>query len=148
MMVKKPRPPITRRWFASPWTELDYLCEKIHYWLYVRKNKARAERYCARLERVLKILPSDDDNLAIIRQEGWALLHELKDEASKSILFRTREIELIERLHELAGKHDEKTRAYMLQGREADALEERRDILRSLKNRKLGRNGKCTHKTH
>jgi hypothetical protein len=142
MILKKSKPPVTKRSFVSPWVELDYLCKKIHYWLYVRKNKARADRYQDRLEQVLKVLPNSDDNLAIIRQEGWALLHELKDEASQSILFRTREIELIERLHELARspRHDEKARAYMLQGRDAVALQARRDILHSLKQEKLGRN--------
>src|SRR6266478_3262038 len=112
MILKKSKPPATQRRFASPWAELDYLCKKIHYWLYSRNNRVRAARYEVRLEQVLNDVPKND--VAIIRHEGLALLHELRDELSKAILFRTREIELIERLHQLASspKHDEKTRAY------------------------------------
>jgi hypothetical protein len=143
MILKKSKPPATRRSFVSPWLELDYLCKKVHYWLYVRKNKGRANHYGNRLEHVLRVLPDSDDNLAIIRQEGWALFYELMDEVSTSILYRTREIELIERLHELARspRHDEETRAYMLQGRDTAALQVRRDILQSLKRQKLGGTG-------
>ena len=137
IILKKAKPPTTQRKFAGPWAELDYLCKKIHYWLYTRKKKPRAERYRDRLEQVIDDLPEND--LAIIRYEALALLHELRGNLSQAILCRTREIELIERLHVLARspRHDERTRAYMLQNCGEEALQHRRDILQSLKDQKL-----------
>ncbi len=132
MIQKKPKPPITSRSFADVWGELDYLCKKTHYWLHVRRNKTRAERYLDRLERVLRALPVDD--MAIVRQEGLALVHELKGELGQSIPHRRREIELMERLHRDAQspKYADTTKAYMLSDRDAAVLKERRAILEAL----------------
>ena len=133
MIAKKQRPPTTQRVFRSPWSELDYLCKKIHYWLYTRKEKPKADRYVGRLKRVLGEAPEND--LAIIRHEGLALFNELMGDLSKSILHRKREIELIERLQQEAQlpSYDEDTRAYMLQDLGAAALQQRRGILSRLK---------------
>jgi len=38
MIQKQPKPPSTRRRFANTWGELDYLYNKIRYWLYERKK--------------------------------------------------------------------------------------------------------------
>ena len=38
MLTKKIKTPNTQRSFASPWAELDYLCAKVRYWLYRRKE--------------------------------------------------------------------------------------------------------------
>ncbi|MBI1830176.1 MAG: hypothetical protein HYR84_01850 [Planctomycetes bacterium] len=140
-MKLKEKPPITRRRFASLWVELEYLCRKVHYWLYTRKNATRADQYRDRLQAVLSDLPRND--IAIIRQEGHALLCQLNGNVGKAIRHRTREIELIERLHEIASdpKYDDGTRAYMLQGHDAADLQERRKILESLKLQKRGGNG-------
>jgi hypothetical protein len=137
-MTLKEKPPVTRRRFVSPWVELDYLCKKIHYWFYTRMKRSRAERYLDRLETVLADLPKND--VAIIRHEGFALLHELKGDVNKAIRFRRREIELIERLHEIARSphHDDDTRAYMLQGHGAADLQDRRKILAALELRMNG----------
>ncbi len=86
MIQKRPEPPATRRSFANIWGELDYLCKKVSYWLYSRKEKARARRYLGRLQRVLRGLP--DNDVAIVREEGLALLYELKGDIDKSIVHR------------------------------------------------------------
>ncbi len=125
-------PPLTCRSFASPWGELEYLCKKVHYWLYVRQERRRAERYRDRLVRVLHNLP--EDNMAIIRQEGLALLSELKGRFGDSVRYRAREIELMEALHRDARspKYSETTRAYMLRDRDNAVLQERREIMAGL----------------
>src|SRR5438132_284910 len=124
MMHEKRKPPPTQRSFASIWGELDYLCKKISYWLYTRKQKARAERYLDRLEQIVRDLPEND--LAIIREEGLALLYELKGDIDESIAHRRQEIELMKRLHREAQspKYGADTRAYMLRDRDARALQE------------------------
>lgn len=148
MILTKSKPPTTQRKFADPWLELDYLCKKIHFWFYTRGKRPRAERYLDRLEQVLNEVPRN--NLAIIRHEGLALLHVLKGELSKAIHSRTREIELIERLHEIARspKVEESVRAYMLQGHEAADLQVRRKILQKMKSEKLGRVSNGRPKPH
>src|SRR5947207_4721399 len=94
-MIKKR--PITQRHFANSWSELHYLCGKIRYWLYGRGQRGKAERYLNRLERVLRRVPENDS--AILRQEGLALLYELKGRLGEAIAHRKREIQLMERLH-------------------------------------------------
>lgn len=132
MIRKKSVPPLTRRSFASIWDELEYLCKKVHYWLYTRKERRHAERYRDRLERVLHDLPEND--MAIIRQEGLALLSELEGQIGDSIRYRGREIGLMEALHRDAqsAKYAESTRAYMLRDRDTAELQERRAILAAL----------------
>jgi hypothetical protein len=100
--------------------------------LYTQNKKKNAERYVDRLERVLKALPPDE--LAILRQEGLALLYELRGRIDKAIKHRMNEIALMERLHSEAKSpgYAASTRAYMLRDREISALEERRAILNAL----------------
>jgi len=130
------KPPITQRRFANGWGELDYICKKIRFWLYTRKQKPRAERFLPRLERVLDDLPENDS--AIIREEALALLHELKEDQNYAIAHREREIQLMEQLQQEAQspKYLGSTRAYMLRDRDRAALEERRAILETLKKAK------------
>jgi hypothetical protein len=133
---KMPKPPTTERRFGNSWGELAYLCRKIRFWLYTRKQRARAAHYLDRLEGVLGNLPEND--LAIIREEGWALFCELNDELDGAIAHREREIQLIKRLHREAesARYDESTRAYMLQGHGAADLQDRRAILQALRKAK------------
>jgi hypothetical protein len=128
------KPPITQRRFATSWGELHYVCKKIRFWLYGRKQKSRAERFRERLQRVLNDLPANDR--AIIREEALALLHELKEELDQAIAHREREIQLMEQLQQEAqsAKYQDSTREYMLQDRDGAALEERHAILQALKN--------------
>jgi len=44
--LKQKKPPTTLRRFTHPWTELDYLCKKVRYWLYVRKDKHPSRPIC------------------------------------------------------------------------------------------------------
>jgi len=137
MSDKKVEPPMTQRKFASPWGELNYLCMKIRYWLYTRKQKPGAERYLQRLERVLGDVPEND--LAIIREEGFALLCELQGSIDKAIAHLKREVELMKRLHREAQspQYDVSTRAYMLRDRDVADLQERWAIIELLKEQKL-----------
>ncbi len=129
-------PPKTRKRFGGLWDKLDYLCKKIHFWWYVRKDKTYAKRYLGRLERVLKELPEND--LAIVREEGWALLHQLRGEKNLAIKHRQREIELIEMAHQSvrqsvnAGRYDETMAKSILGDRDIGGLRERRAILKTL----------------
>ena len=133
MTHKQPKPPNTQRSFVNSWGELDYLCQKIRYWLYTRKQKAKAGRYLERLARVLRGLSEND--AAIIREEGLALLHELKGELDPAIAHREREIRLTEQLHRevRSPRYGANTRSYMLRNRDTVDLQQRRAILESLK---------------
>jgi hypothetical protein len=141
MIQKKTKPPKTRRSFASPWGQLDYLCKKIRYWLYTRSQKSAATHYTERLERTLRDLPRND--LAIIREEGLALLAELQGRIREAIAHRRREIRLMEQLQDEAHapRYSASTRAYMLQDRDSTALEERRAILEELEKQAARQNG-------
>lgn len=129
-------PPRIKRKFHTGWGELDYLCERIHYWWYTRQDKRPAKRFLDRLERVLASLPADE--MAILREEGLALLHELKSEKKAAIKHRRHEIELMERLHRSVrdsvknGDYDAKMAASILMGRDVNALNERQAILKRL----------------
>lgn len=128
--------PITQRRFVNIWAELDYLCTKTRYWLYTRKERAKAERYLDRLKRVLHDLPEND--LAIIREEGLALLAKLEGEFGEAIAHRQREIQFMERLlQEAQSPRDTNgTKAYMLRDRGRAALRQRVAILDALKKKK------------
>ena len=128
-MLLKKHDPLRRRNDAKLWGELDKLCKKTRYWLYERKQKARADRYADRLEEALREVP--DNQSAIIRAEGLALLSELKGQMDKAIVHRRREIQLMEKLQREAESpsYAASTRAYMLRGRDKAALDERRAIL-------------------
>jgi hypothetical protein len=141
MIRKNPKPPTTQRSFANHWGELDYVCKKINYWLHIQANRARAEHYLGRLERILHRLPENE--MAIIREEGWALACELQGKIGDAIVHRRREIQLMERLHKEARspKYAETTIAYMLRDRDTIVLQHRRAILESLKKTKSAQTG-------
>jgi hypothetical protein len=136
MPATNQQPPKTQRRFPTQWGELDYVCKRIHFWLYHRESQHAASRYLSRLEGILKRLPKDD--LAILRQEGLALLHELKGQTSGAIDHRQREIQLTERLHKSVrksvecGDYDDSMAASILAGRDGAVLEQRRAVLRAL----------------
>ena len=132
MIAKKPSPARTSLSTAKPWGELAYLCQRIRYWLYTRKQKARAERYADRLQKTLSNLP--DNDLAIIREDGLALLSELRGKMNEAITHRKREIQLMERLQREADSpgYAASTRSYMLRGRGKSVLEKRRALLGAL----------------
>ena len=119
------------------WGELDYLCAKVHYWLRARKQRFGAKRYMDRLEKVLHLLP--DNDLAIIRAEGWALLSEFKGNIDDAVAYREREIHLIERLHKEARspRYNAQMRARLLSRCDQKDLQERRTILEELRKQQV-----------
>jgi hypothetical protein len=132
VIQKKKSLPATRGSRLGGWLALDYLCKKVRFWLYVRNDKSGAARYRERLEKVLQGLPENDD--AIIRHDGLALLSELNGDPGAAIVHRRREIALMERLHRDAQSpsYSDNTRAFMLQNRGRAELQDRRAILRRL----------------
>jgi hypothetical protein len=132
MLAKKNVPPETQRSFPNGWGELEYVCKKVRYWLHDSDERARALRYRDRLERVLANLPGNE--MAIIREEGLALLCELQGKIDEAIRHRSREVELMERLHREAAsaRYNDDTRRYMLRDRDRAVLKDRRAILERL----------------
>lgn len=126
----------TRKRRGNIWGELQIVCKKIHVRLYEKHDRNSALRYRNQLERTLEQLPEND--LAIIREEGLALLYELENDNKTAIRHRKREIRLMVRAHQSvrnsvkAGDFDARTAAWVLQGRDIEALEKRRSILRAL----------------
>jgi hypothetical protein len=80
-------------------------------------------------------LPKNDR--AINREEGLALVSELKGRIRDAIAHREREIQLMEELHREADypRYTDSTRTYMLRDRHSTALQDRREILDALKER-------------
>jgi hypothetical protein len=136
MLESRHKKPKNRKRLAILWGELADLCRKIHLRLYERHDRDAARRYQHRLERVLERLPAS--NLAIVRAEGTALLYELKGIIAGAIAYRKREIQLMERAQKSVqesvdrGDYDAETAAWALQGRDSEALKERRAMLRAL----------------
>jgi hypothetical protein len=136
MSQRNHKPNEVQREFATPWSELQYVCKRIRYWPYERESKASARRYLARLKRVLDGLPGN--NSAILREEALGLFHELKGQTKQAIEHRRREIELTERLHDSvrasveAGDYSARMAASILAGHNDAVLNERRAILRAL----------------
>jgi hypothetical protein len=127
----------SRRRFRTLWGELQYLCAKIHQLRYGKSHKASsASHYLPRLDRILRKLPEND--MAILREEGLAQLHELKGNKSAAIKHRRREIQLMQKLHDEVknGTYDKKTKAWMLSNRDQKALQQRRAILAKLEREK------------
>src|SRR6266478_149829 len=87
-----------RRKSGNIWGELAKLCNTIHDLLYQNGDKASAKPHAAQLRQLLEALPEND--LAVLREEGLALLNELENESGAAIRHRKREIQLIRRLHE------------------------------------------------
>src|SRR5438093_10111822 len=136
MIASKRRLGKTRKTSKNIWGQLADVCGKIREHLYVNHDKRSARRFQRRLELIMKQLPEND--LAIIRQEGAALLSELKDDLQSAIAHRMKEIELTERLHKSVqesvnrGEYDSKMAASILEYRDAKGLKQRRAIVRSL----------------
>ncbi len=121
------------------WGELGTVCREIRYRLFACGDEASAAALSRRLERVLGRLPADE--MAIIREEGLSLYYQLRGELARAAEHRRREIALIERLHASIqasvseGRDGADVAVFALQGRDAAALAERRELLRSLERR-------------
>jgi plasmid stabilization system protein ParE len=124
---------------ATIWGELSNVCRRVYRHLYETRNKAAAKRYRRRLESITQQLP--DNDLAILREEALALLHELEDDVSAAVQHREQEIGLIERLHASvrksieSGRYDSKMASSIMADWDDRALKKRRAILKGLKSR-------------
>jgi hypothetical protein len=152
--MKTQHPPRThQKSLGNVWGKLDYVCKKIHYLLYEKNDKTSAKHFQSRLQGILDTLPKGD--LAILRAEGLALLHELKGEKSTAIQCRKTELKLIERLHDSvhksvdAGDYDAKMGASILRNWDAAELKVRQAILKALEEEEAQKhNGAVRRKVH
>ncbi|HEX7378938.1 MAG TPA: hypothetical protein VF278_17590 [Pirellulales bacterium] len=79
----KAKPPLKRRTFANDWEEIEYVYQKLLYWLYTRENSRRAMPYADRLAPLL--IAADSNGDSILGQECWSLIHEAKGDLDKAI---------------------------------------------------------------
>ena len=88
-------PPPTRRRFGLVWHELDYVVEKITYWLYERRDRKAAARYHERLKGLVRRI--GQNRVAIIGNLARALLAEMEGDTRGAIRHRERQLKAIER---------------------------------------------------
>jgi hypothetical protein len=96
----KTRPLPVRRKFADARDQIEYLRQKLLYWLYEREDASRARIYAERLARLLS--RSSPGHEAILPEECWSLICESRGNMAGAIEHRENEIRLMRRLHELA----------------------------------------------
>ena len=119
------KPPPDRRRFDGRRDEMDYLQQKLLYWLYEREDRGRALPFADRLGRLLAKTAADDG--AIFREECRSLICEARGDLRSAIRHRENEIRLIHRLHAIArdkAEHDLFTGLYGY-----DDLSDRLDLL-------------------
>lgn len=85
--------PPARRTFVSGWDEIVYLYHRIVHWFYGQGSPARARPFAKRLERLLRREAADHQ--AIMGEECWSLVYELKGNLRKAIEYRLSEIRLM-----------------------------------------------------
>ena len=124
----KAKPPLKRRKFANDWDEIEYLYQKLLYWLYEREDAGKSLPYAERLERL--IAATDPSHESILGEECWSLIFEARGDISKAIECRENEICLMRRLHELTAAS--KNKSIALEGRGYDDLSDRLDLLAPL----------------
>lgn len=95
------KPPKSRRRFKSDLDELDYLSEKIGYWLHVRGNEVVARRFTSRFAELLRRNRRRLSGSIVVHLYS-ALLHDLRGDLRSEIREREEAIRLIRRLHSLA----------------------------------------------
>src|SRR5438128_366459 len=99
MKVQRRKFASTRRKFDGDWDQVLYYYDKILYWFYPCRNRSRAARFCRLLEPILTRVANKHE--AIKGEECWSLLHEVRGELDKAILYRKSEIRLIKRLQRI-----------------------------------------------
>ena len=111
--------PRNRKKFNHKWDELDYLCEKIFYHIYVGRSKSSANRFASRAEVLLSDI--DEDCGAILYYTANALLSELSGNIKESAKYRILEIEKTIELYSCFTESDDKEVVeFALQGREQE----------------------------
>jgi hypothetical protein len=98
--MMKVKPPPSRRKFASVWDEIQYLYDKLLYWLYQREDRGKARPYADRLDHLLA--KADPHGEAIFGEECRSLIFETKGNLPQAIRHREKEIRLIRQLHDLS----------------------------------------------
>lgn len=124
----KAKPPLKHRKFANDWDEIEYLYQKLLYWLYERDEAGKAVPYSERLERVLAV--ADPNHQSILGEECWSLIYETKGDIAKAIEHRENEIRLMRRLHDIT--LDSAKNSLALEGRDHGDLSDRLDLLATL----------------
>lgn len=115
----------TQRKFHGAWDEIGYLRMKILDWFYDRGNGQKAFPFCARLEALLERTPEARE--AILGQECWSLICEVRGDLAGAIAYREREIELIKRLHRISVNTP--GREFALRGYDYSDWSDRLDLL-------------------
>jgi hypothetical protein len=131
-MPARPTSATTRRKFRTKWGELEHLCAVIHRLWYTQGKKAKAKEYVPRLDKLLAELPPND--VAILREDGFALLCEITGRIGEAIKHRKREIRLMEKLHQDVESKDytEEMKSSILVNRDSAVMQDRRAILQAL----------------
>jgi len=119
------KPPPDRHVFNSSWDEINYLRDKLLYWLYRRQDSARSRVFAERLARLLR--KADSDRASILGQECRSLVYEAQGDPPRAISHREDEMRLIRRLHEISV--GTATEATALDGYDFADLSDRLDLL-------------------
>jgi len=122
--MKTKAPPV-RRQFANAWDEINYLRDKVLFWLYQREKPEKALPFAKRLQQLLG--RADAKQEAILGQECRSLAFETVGNLAKAIEHRQKEIDLIRRLQEIS--HGTPSEHYALKGYEPSDLSDRLDLL-------------------
>ncbi len=125
MKIKSSR---SRRKFYHAWDEIDYLYMKILHWWYGKEDRQKALRYCDRLQALLEKTP--DVHEAVLGEECWSLICEVRGDLAGAIVYRQREIELMKQLLRISAKSP--NRDFILRNRDYPDLSDRLDLLASL----------------
>ncbi len=92
--------PVNRRKFVSAWDEIMYLRSKLLHWFYgLTYSRARARPFALRLEQLLR--SARVGHGAIMAEECWSLVHEVKGDLRSAIKYRRSEIRLWKRFFSL-----------------------------------------------
>lgn len=100
LLGPKGEPPADRRRFIDPRDEAEHLYHKLLYWLYERRQPARARAFADRLARALP--PAAAGEGAIFPEECWSLICEARGDTAGAIRHRENEVRLIGRLHKIS----------------------------------------------
>jgi tetratricopeptide (TPR) repeat protein len=116
--------------YAHAWHEIEDLYLKILKAYYGQENRRRAMQYIPRLEELLRMEASD--HVAILGEECWALVCELRGDLAEAIAFRRNQIRQIGKLWKtLPGTPDIARNAILEMYGPAD-LADRYDLLAGL----------------
>lgn len=121
----KTKAPAVRRQFANAWDEINYLRDKVLFWLYQREQPEKALPFAKRLQQLLD--RADAKQEAILGQECRSLAFEAIGDFAKAIEHRQQEINYIRKLQEISrGTPGED---YALKGYGSADLSDRLDLL-------------------